>query len=299
MAERFAKISDFEEARKLPPQALEAEASLLGALLIDPEAVHKVIDALKPEDFYKGAHQKIFRAVIGVYEKDEPPDVITLSNELNRNEELEAIGGSGYLAQLAASVATSASVAHYAKIIREKAMLRSLIRVATDIVNEGYRGNDDIGGFLDMAEKSIFQISERNIRQSFIPVREVVKDAFKAIEKLYENKSAVTGLPTGFKELNRMTAGLQRSDLIIVAGRPSMGKTAFALNVATNAAIESKRAAAVFSLEMSKEQLVQRMLCSEAKIDSSKLRSGFLRESDWPKLTKAASRLSETLLFID
>ncbi|HKY63185.1 MAG TPA: replicative DNA helicase [bacterium] len=299
MAERFAKISDFEEARKLPPQALDAEASLLGALLIDPEAVHKIIDVLRPEDFYKGAHQKIFRAVIGVYEKDEPPDVITLGNELNRNEELEAIGGSGYLAQLAASVATSASVVHYAKIIREKAMLRSLIRVATDIVNEGYRGNDDIGGFLDMAEKSIFQISERNIRQSFTPVREVVKDAFKAIEQLYENKSAVTGLPTGFKELNRMTAGLQRSDLIIVAGRPSMGKTAFALNVATNAAMESKRAAAVFSLEMSKEQLVQRMLCSEAKIDSSKLRSGFLRESDWPKLTKAASRLSETLLFID
>ena len=303
MSERFPKLQSIsgrgEDLQKLPPQALDAEVSVLGALLIDPEAIHKIVDFLKPEDFYKQAHQKIFRAAIQLFERSEPTDVITLSNELKKNSELDAIGGPAYLAELAASVATAASILHYAKIIREKAMVRSLIHVATDIVQQGYSGKDDIGNFLDTAERSIFEISERNIRQSFTHVRDIVKDSIKVLEQLYENKSLVTGVPTGFKELNKLTAGLQRSDLIIVAGRPSMGKTAFALNLAVNAVVESKLAAAVFSLEMAKEQLVQRMLCSEARVDSSKLRGGYLKESDWPKLFKAANKLSEAPLFID
>ncbi|MCC7345576.1 MAG: replicative DNA helicase [Deltaproteobacteria bacterium] len=300
MAERLSKISDFaEEGRRLPPQALEAEASLLGALLIDPEALHKVADILRPEDFYKPAHQKIFRAALRLFENNEPPDVITLANELTRQGELEASGGAPYLAQLAASVATSASVVYYAKIIREKSITRGLIKAATEIVTQGYAGGGDVGGLMDFAEKTIFEISERSIQQAFSHVRDVVKESIKTIEHLYENRSAVTGVPTGYKELNRITAGLQRSDLIIVAGRPSMGKTAFALNLATNAALETKQAVAVFSLEMSKEQLVQRMLCSEARVDSSKLRGGFLKQGDWTRLIKAAGDLSQAPLYID
>jgi len=300
MAERLSKISDFaEEGRRLPPQALEAEASLLGALLIDPEALHKVADQLRPEDFYKPAHQKIFRAALRLFENNEPPDVITLANELTRQGELDSTGGAPYLAQLAASVATSASVVYYAKIIREKSITRGLIKAATEIVTQGYAGDGDVGGLMDFAEKTIFEISERSIQQAFSHVRDVVKESIKTIEHLYENRSAVTGVSTGYKELNRITAGLQRSDLIIVAGRPSMGKTAFALNLATNAAIETKHAVAVFSLEMSKEQLVQRMLCSEARVDSSKLRGGFLKQGDWTRLIKAAGDLSQAPLYID
>lgn len=300
MAERLSKIFPADgEGQRLPPQALDAERSLLGGLLIDPEAIHKIVDLLRPEDFYRHSHQRVYRAAINLFDKDEPTDVITISNELKSLDELENIGGAAYLAELAGSVATSASVFHYAKIIREKAMLRSLINVATDIVHQGYAGNDGIETFLDTAERSIFQISERNIRQSFTHVKDIVKDSVKQIEVLYENKSTVTGIPTGYKQLNEMTAGLQPGDLIIIAGRPSMGKTALALNLALNAAVESKLAAAVFSLEMGKEQLVQRMLCSEARVDSSKMRSGYLKESDWPKLLKAANRLSESPLFID
>lgn len=285
--------------QKIPPQALDAELSLLGALLIDSEAIQKIVDLLKPSDFYKHAHQKIFRAAVALFERSEPTDIITLNNLLQSWGDLEAVGGASFLAQLAAGVATSANVIHYAKIIREKAILRNLISVATEIVDQGFAGSTDVDGFLDSAERSIFEISERNIRQNFYPLREVVKESFRTIEKLYENKSSVTGIPTGYKKLNELTAGLQPSDLIIIAGRPSMGKTALALNMAINAATEAKATVAIFSLEMSKEQLVQRMLCSEARVDSSKLRSGYLRETDWPKLTKAANRLSEAPIFID
>ncbi len=289
----------FSAGDRLPPQALDAEVSLLGALLMDGEAFHKVVDLLRPEDFYKKSHQRIYQACIRLYERGEPADVITLTHELNTMGELESVGGAGTLAQLVAAVATSASVVHYAKIIREKSMLRSLIHAATDLVEQGYGGCEDVEDFLDQAEKAIFEISERNIRQAFTPIREIVKESVKAIEQLYENRASVTGLPTGYKKLNELTSGFQPSDLIIIAGRPSMGKTAFALNVALRAAAESKKAAAIFSLEMSKEQLVQRMLCSEARVDSSKMRGGFLREQDWSKLIQAASMLSQTSIFID
>lgn len=299
MVERLSKVQNLPSANRLPPQAIDAETSLLGACLIDGESVHKIVDLIRPGDFYKHAHQKIFQAILNLFERSEPTDVVTLNNQLNSMGELDKVGGASYLAQLAASVATSASIFHYGKIIREKSMLRSLIKVSTDIVEQGYEGREDVEAFLDMAEKSIFEISERNIRQGFSSLRDLVKEGFKTIEGLYENKSSVTGIPTGFKKLNEITSGLQASDLIIVAGRPSMGKTAFALNLALNAAVESKMGAAIFSLEMSKEQLVQRMLCSEARVDSSKLRGGYLQETDWPKLTKAASTLSEASIFID
>jgi replicative DNA helicase len=299
MLEPNPKVQNLSRRGRHVPQAQDAEVSLLGALLIDGEAIHKILDLIRPEDFYKHAHQKIYRAMLALLEKGEPFDVVTLSNQLGTMGELENIGGTAYLAQLAASVATSASVFHYGKILREKAMLRNLIHTATEIVEQGYEGCENVEDFLDQAEKSIFEISERNIRQSFTPVKEIVKDSFKAIEFLYENKSTVTGVPTGFKKLNELTSGFQASDFIIIAGRPSMGKTAFALNMAFHAAKESGKNIAVFSLEMSKEQLVQRMLCSEARVDSSKLRGGFLRETDWPKLTKAASALSETPVLID
>jgi len=299
MKEITSSVHKLPTSQRLLPQALEAEISLLGALLIDHEVLHRILEILQPEDFYKPSHQRIFRSILSLFEKGEPFDVITLSNQLQANGDLEGIGGAPYLAKLAASVATSASAVYYAKIIREKAMLRYVIHAATDIVEQGYMGCEDVEGFIDEAEKNIFEISERNIRQSFLPVREIVKESFKNIEKLYENKSAVTGVPTGFKKLNEITSGLQPSDLIIVAGRPSMGKTALALNISLHAAKETGLAVAIFSLEMSKEQLVQRMLCSEARVDSSKLRGGYLRDNDWPKLTKAANTLSESSLFID
>jgi replicative DNA helicase len=299
MKEGVSSVQKLPLPPRALPQAADAELSLLGALLIDSEVLNKILEVLQPEDFYKVSHQKIYSAILSLFQKGEPFDVISLSNQLQSRGELEGIGGAPYLAKLAASVASGANAVHYAKIIREKAMLRHAIHVATDIVEQGFNGCEDVESFLDGAEKNIFQISERNIRQSFSPVREIVKDSFKAIEHLYENKTAVTGVSTGFKKLNELTSGFQPSDLVIIAGRPSMGKTAFALNVALNAARESGQAVAVFSLEMSKEQLVQRMLCSEARVDSSKLRGGYLRETDWPKLTKAASTLSESALFID
>jgi replicative DNA helicase len=299
MKEGAASLQKLPLPPRSLPQAAEAELSLLGALLIDSDVLNKILEILQAGDFYKPAHQKIYAAVLALFQKGEPFDVISLGNQLQTRGELEDIGGTPYLAKLAASVASSANTVHYAKIIREKAMLRHAIHVATDIVEQGYVGCEDVELFLDGAEKNLFEISERNIRQSFSPVREIVKDSIKAIEHLYENKTAVTGMSTGFKKLNELTSGFQPSDLVIIAGRPSMGKTAFALNVALNAAQESGLAVAIFSLEMSKEQLVQRMLCSEARVDSSKLRGGYLRENDWPKLLKAANTLSQSALFID
>jgi replicative DNA helicase len=299
MKESTSPIQKLPLPPRVLPQAPDAELSLLGALLIDSDVLNKILEVLQAGDFYKPSHQKIYAAVLTLFQKGEPFDVISLGNQLHARGELEDIGGTPYLAKLAASVASSANALHYAKIIREKAMLRHAIHVATDIVEQGYNGCEDVELFLDGAEKCLFEISERNIRQSFSPVREIVKESFKTIERLYENKTSVTGMPTGFKKLNELTSGFQPSDLVIIAGRPSMGKTALALNVALNAARETGQAVAVFSLEMSKEQLVQRMLCSEARVDSSKLRGGYLRESDWPKLTKAASTLSESSIFID
>ncbi len=284
---------------KLPPQNIEAEQSILGGILIENDAINTVVEFLEAGDFYREAHQKIFQCMITLSEKNEPLDLITLTNELKKTKELESIGGASYLASLVESVPTAANIAYYAKIVKEKSILRKLISTATEIVTQSYHEGKDLEDFLDDAEQAIFRISEHRVKPAFYPIKEIVKESFKVIERLYEKKELITGIPSGFKDLDRKTAGFQNADLIIVAGRPSMGKTALCLNIAQHASITSKIPTAMFSLEMSKEQLAIRMLCSEARVDSSRLRSGFLSESDWPKLTMAAGALSDAPIFID
>ncbi len=284
---------------KIPPQNLEAEQSVLGGILIENSAINKVTEILEVNDFYRDAHRKIFNALIDLSERDEPADLITLTNELRKKNQLDAIGGASYLASLIDSVPTAANIEYYAKIVKEKAILRKLIETSTEIITQSYEDRGDVESFLDDAERAIFEISERRVKPSFYPIKDIVKESFRTIEKLYEKKELITGVPSGFKELDRMTAGFQPSDLIIVAGRPSMGKTAFCLNIAQYAAIEKGVPVAIFSLEMSKEQLVIRMLCSEARVEGTRLRTGFLSESDWPRLTLAAGNLSDAPIYID
>jgi replicative DNA helicase len=284
---------------KLPPQNIEAEQSILGGILIENDAINTVVEFLEASDFYREAHQKIFQSMIALSEKNEPLDLITLTNELKKTKELESIGGASYLASLVESVPTAANIAYYAKIVKEKSILRKLISTATDIVTQSFHEGKDLEDFLDDAEQAIFRISEHRVKPAFFPIKEIVKESFKVIERLYEKKELITGVPSGFKDLDRKTAGFQNADLIIVAGRPSMGKTALCLNIAQHASINAKVPTAIFSLEMSKEQLAIRMLCSEGRVDSARLRSGFLSESDWPKLTMAAGALSDSPIFID
>jgi replicative DNA helicase len=286
-------------SHKLPPQNIEAEQSVLGGILIENGALHKVMETLTPEDFYREAHRRIYDTLIDLSERDEPADLITLTNELRKKDLLDAVGGASYVTSLIDSVVTAANIEYYAKIIKEKSILRKLIETATTIVTQSFEDRSDVESLLDQAEQAIFQISENRVKPSFYPIRDIVKESFKTIERLFEKKELVTGVPTGFKELDQRTAGFQAADLIIVAGRPSMGKTAFCLNVAQYAAIEKKIPVAVFSLEMSKEQLVIRMLCSEAQVEGTRLRTGYLTESDWPRLTLAAGNLSDAPIYID
>ena len=291
-----------ESIGKVPPQNLDAELSILGGILLDNNAINNVIELLSASDFYREAHAKIFNTMIDVQEKGEPVDLITLSDALKTSGLLEEVGGPAYIASLADGVPTAANIGYYAKIVKDKAVLRGLINTATDIVTKGYEESAEVDSFLDYAEARIFEISQNKVKPSFFPIKSIVKDSFKTIEELYGRKDLVTGVPTGFSELDKMTSGFQASDLIIVAGRPSMGKTAFALNVALNSVKEGRNEiepVAIFSLEMSKEQLVSRMLCSEARVDASRLRGGYLADSDWPKLTRAAGVLSEAPLYID
>ncbi|WP_029910034.1 replicative DNA helicase [Pelobacter seleniigenes] len=285
---------------RLPPQNLEAEMSVLGGVLLENEALSRALEFLTVSDFYRESHRKIFGALLALSEKNEPADLVTLTAALKDRGELDDVGGSTYLATLVDYVPTAANIAYYCKLVKEKSVARKLIEVSTDIATRGYEGGD-MEEILDHAEKSIFEISENRIRPSYYPVRDILKDTFKSIEKLYERKELVTGVPTGYHDMDKMTAGLQPSDLIILAGRPSMGKTAFALNLLENATTHSEKpvTAAIFSLEMSKEQLVQRLLCSIARVDAGRLRTGHLGESDWPKLTMAAGQLTEAQIFID
>ncbi len=284
---------------RVPPQNLEAEQSVLGAILLDNEAVHEVIEVLRPEDFYKEANRKIFDAVLSLVDRSEPADLVTLTNELKKDGKLESMGGASYLATLVDAVPTAANVMHYAKIVKDKAVQREVISAATSIVTNGYEEGADVAEFLDEAEKVIFEVSERRARNSLAPLSSVIKESFKQIEYNYERKELITGLPTGFRELDKMTSGLQSSDLIIIAGRPSMGKTSFCLNLAQHAATNCGTPVAIFSLEMAREQLATRLLCSHARIDSSRLRSGLIDEDEWMRLTQAAGELSEAKIFID
>jgi len=287
-----------DNLRKVPPQNLEAESSVLGGILLENDAINQVLELLRPEDFYRESHRKIFRAMIELTDRSEPVDLITLSDCLKSRGEIEAVGGAAYLASLADFVPTAANIGYYARIVREKSILRSLINAATEIATRGYEEQSNVEEFLDIAEKVIFDISEKKIKASFVAVGDMIKDTLKTVEKLYERKEMVTGVPTGYDDLDRLTAGLQPADLIVVAGRPSMGKTAFSLNIAAHAAFRGI-GVAVFSLEMAKEQLVLRMLCSEARVDNSKMRSGYLGERDFPKLATAAGRLHEAPIYID
>jgi replicative DNA helicase len=284
---------------KVPPQNLEAEQSILGGILLENSSINSALEILSKGDFYNEAHRKIFSTIIELSEKNEPVDLITLSNALKDKSMLDSVGGTSYLASLVDNVPSAANVVNYAKIVKEKAILRGLIGSATDIINSCYETGSDVDVVLDKAEHSIFEISENKVRPSFYPIRDIVKDSFRAIEDLYARKELITGVPTGFEKIDDLTSGLQKSDLIIIAGRPSMGKTSLALNIAQFAALEGQIPVAIFSLEMSKEQLAFRLLASEAKVDSQRLRKGFLGETDWPKLTTAAGRLSEAPLFID
>ena len=285
--------------RRIPPHSIEAEESVLGGVLLDNTALDRANELLGPEDFYRETHRKIMRAILDLNERHEPVDLVTLADALRSRNELQDIGGASYLAELAERVPTAANVAYYARIVRERAMLRSLIQMTGEIAARSYEAPSDVESFLDEAERRIFEVSERRARPSYVRLRDIVVESMKAVEQLYERRELITGVPSGYVDLDRKTAGLQRGDLIIIAGRPSMGKTALALNVAQYAALEAGTTVGVFSLEMSKEQLVFRLLCSEARVDQSKVRAGFAAERDYPKLAIAAERLTEAAIYID
>jgi replicative DNA helicase len=288
-----------ENLRRVPPQSLEAEESVLGGILLDNTALDRVIELVQPDDFYRGAHRRLFRTMLDLSERNEPIDLITLSEALKARGELSEIGGTAYLAELTERVPTAANIAHYARIVRERSILRGLIEAATEIATRGYEAAGDVSELLDRAEQLIFNIQERKVREAFSKIADVLVGSLRTIERLYEDKQSVTGVPTGFADLDRMTAGLQPSDLIIIAGRPSMGKTSFCLCIAENAALRANVGVAVFSLEMSKEQLAMRMLCSEARVDNHRLRRGIVQKHEWPNLTKAASLLTNAPVYID
>jgi replicative DNA helicase len=284
---------------KLPPQNIEAEQSVLGAILLDNNALYTAFELITQDDFYKDSNKKIFTAMTELLEKNEPIDIITLTDHLRKKDSLDAVGGVQYLTSLASMVPTSANVRFHSKIVREKSMVRGLLRSVTDIARTVYESQQDAEELIDYAEKTIFDLSEKRISPSFSVLKDVIKDSFQMIEQLYDKKETVTGVPTGFKALDEMTTGLQNSDLIIIGGRPSMGKTAFSLNIAQHVGVNLNEPVAIFSLEMSKEQLAFRMLCSEAMVDSNNIRKGFIRKDDWHKLTSAAGKLAQSPIFID
>lgn len=284
---------------KIPPQSMDAEQSVLGALLLDKDAIIKVVDILTPEDFYKDAHGKIFQAVFSLYEKRMPVDVVTLTDQLEKSNQLEEVGGASYLTTLANMVPSATRVAHYAQIVQQKATLRRLIQAASNTLELGYREEKDIEVVLDEAEKNIFAVSKKFLKQSFVPVKDILTESFERIDSLHKHKGTIRGVPTGFDDLDNILGGLQNSDLIILAGRPSMGKSSLVSSFILNAAVQAKIPVGFFSLEMSKEQVVDRFLCSQAGVDSWKLRTGNLEEDDFPKIGHAMGVLSEAPIYID
>jgi replicative DNA helicase len=299
MEEALSNRTTTSLADKFPPQNLEAERACLGSMLLDREAIEIAIDLLRYEDFYSNQHQVIFSAILELYNRSAPVDIITLNDYLKGKDELEKVGGVVYVSSLLDEVPTSANIEYYAKIIEQKSLLRKLIAAASSIISLGYGTEKDAYEIVDEAEKLIFDVAERKESRGYFPLNEVIKDSINSIEKLYHRSDLYTGLPSGFKDFDDLTSGFQRSELIIIAARPSVGKTAFALNIAQDIGIRQKKNVAIFSLEMSKEALVQRMICSEARIDSQRLRQGFLRTEDWAPLTTAAGKLADANIFID
>ncbi|MBE1556502.1 replicative DNA helicase [Sporosarcina limicola] len=284
---------------RVPPHNNEAEQSVIGAIFLEPQALITAAELLMPEDFYRTAHQKIFNTMISLSDKGQAIDVVTVTEELSAKKELEDVGGISYLTEIANSVPTAANIVHYARIVEEKALLRRLIRVATSIVEDGYAREDEVEALLSEAEKKMMEVSNRKNAGDFRHIKDVLVETYDNIELLHTRKGDVTGIPTGFRDLDKITAGFQRNDLIIVAARPSVGKTAFALNVAQNVATKTDENVAIFSLEMGAEQLVMRMLCAEGNIDAQVLRTGALEAEDWRKLTMAMGSLSNAGIFID
>jgi len=287
------------EFDRLPPQNVEAEQAVLGAILLDGEALVSVQERISQDDFYRTSHRLIFEAMVELSEEGEPVDLVTLTAKLKDKQQLEEAGGVRYLTELANAVPTAANVDYYASIVEEKAILRRLIRAATQIVSDGYAGGEDVGLLLSDAEQRIMEVANRRSVSGFKPIREALMEVFERVETLYQQKGAITGIPSGFADLDKMTSGFQKSDLIIVAARPSVGKTAFALNIAQNVGVRAKQTVAIFSLEMSAAQLVQRMLCAEANVDAGRMRTGYLEPDDWTKLTMAIGALSEANIYID
>lgn len=284
---------------RIPPQNIEAEQAVLGAILINSEALITAMERISSDDFYRGSHQRIYESIVELAEDQEPVDLITLTALLQNKQQLEEIGGVTYLSELANAVPTAANIDYYAAIVEEKSMLRRLIRTATQIVTNGYANEDDVGSMLSEAEAKILEISQRRSTNGFVVIRDVLMEVFEKVESLYSNKGSSTGIPSGFIDLDKMTSGFQRSDLIILAARPSVGKTAFSLNVAQNVGVRAKETVAIFSLEMGAAQLVQRMVCAEANVDANRMRTGNLEGDDWEKLTMAIGALSEANIYID
>lgn len=284
---------------KIPPQNIEAEMAVLGSMLIEEEAIATAIEVLDGDFFYKDSHKNIFNAILELFNSNKAVDLLTLIEALKKRGILDEVGGAAYITTLTSSVPTAANVAYYANIVKEKAILRNLITIATQIVSESFEQAQDARVLLDKAEQMIFDITGQRVETTIKPVKEVVKDTLETIDNLYKRKENITGIPTGFHEFDIMTAGMQNADLIVIAGRPSMGKSALVSCIAEHVGIVEKIPLAIFSLEMSKEHLVQRMLCSHARVDAHKVRTGFLAQSDWPRITAAAGRLSEAPIFID
>ena len=284
---------------RMPPASIEAEQAVLGAMLLKPDAVTTAAEELSADDFYRETHRLIFEAMMELKERTEPVDLVTLTEQLKKADKLAKIGGIPALSLIANSVPTAANVHYHARIVHEKAQLRSLINAATEIAGAAYESADEVEDIMDSAEKRILQVASGKRSKDFVPLQDILLDTLEQIDLRYNNKGSITGLPTGFTELDHLTAGLQKSDLILVAARPSMGKTAFTLNIAAHVVLRAKEPVAFFSLEMSKEQLVQRLLCSEGRIDSQRLRVGELEEKEWGDLIDTANRLSAAPLYID
>jgi len=284
---------------RIPPQNLEAEQSVIGSMLIDKNAIIKGVEFLRPDSFYRDAHRFIFEAILELFDRGEPVDLVTVTETLRKAGKLEAVGGSVYVADLINSVPTAANIDYYARIVEEKATLRRLIDAGTQIVQNAFDEPENVDQILDHAEKTIFNIALKRVHEGFHKIDEVLKRVLDRIDRLYGKKEHITGIPTGYADLDNLTAGFQNSDLIIIAARPSVGKTALALNMAQNVAIKYNIPVAIFSLEMSKDQLAQRMLCSEAEIDALRLKTASLPDTGWKKLTRALAKLSEAPIYVD
>jgi len=284
---------------RLPPQSIEAEQSVLGALLIDRDAVIEVADFLRPQDFYRQAHGTIYQAVLDLYEKREPVDIVTVSEVLERSDALEQVGGSAYLTSLINLTPTAVNAVHYARIVERKAVLRNLIGAAGKIASIGYDESADVGESIDRAEQELFAVSQKRVETGFSPLKQLLHSAYDRLDYLHQHKGEISGIRTGFADLDTLTSGMQKSDLIVLAARPSIGKTSLALNFAEHASVREGKTVGIFSLEMSKEQLVLRLLSSVANIDSQRLRTGFLEEMDFTRLAPAMNALAEAPMFID